>query len=485
MRRIPHSSIWAALAFVAFVACTLGWTAPLAHAAVTADLPEWPHPSEMEFDSIVFNPPEPERFELQNGIVVYFLENRELPILESAIYLPVGSLVESADQFGLASLTAELIRTGGAGELTPEEVDEELEFMAAGVSVSSGMVFTSVSFQSLSEYAERTLEIVTDMLTRPAFSPERLEIARGRIIESIRRQNDDPTTVAFLEFYRRLAPDHPLGWTMNEETVRSFDIEDLVAFHERHYRPGGAVIVVAGDIDLESLQDMLERTVGTWPRSESVGVEPPPFDPAPEPKLYHAQKETAQSTIFMGYPTLMYADPDYPKLVIANHVLGGGAFDNRLFAEIRGKRGLAYHTQSSLTQGHLYPGVFYAMAFTRADATAEVVQLMKDELTRLVAEPIPSEELERHREAILNRAVFEFATPRAIIQAKALAEIYNLPSDYYERYIAGIQTATSEEIQAAAKRWIDPDRMITLIVGDGAAFDQPLDVFGEVELIEL
>jgi len=471
------------IALAVLAALAILWSA--AGALAADDFDAWPDPDEMQFERITFNPETPERFELANGMVVYFLENRNLPIVKGAIYLRAGSLVESKDQVGLADLTADLIRTGGTESLSPEAVDEELDFIAASVSVSPSLLFTSVSFASLSEFSGRTFEIVSDLLQRPAFAPDRLEVARGRYLEAIRRQNDNPVEIALREFFHRLAADHPAGAYMTEEIMRSLTRDDVVAFYRNHYRPDGAVVVVSGDIDRDTLREQLERTIGTWQVPAGEPVPPPPFNPAPEPKVYHAQKGTTQSVIVIGYPALMLTDPDFAPLAVANRVLGGGNLQDRLATEIRARRGLAYVTQSTLTEGHAFPGFFYALAISRADATAQVIELIKAEIQRLIDEPIPADELVRNREAILNRAVFRFATPADVVRTAALAEMYGLPADYFERYIERIQSLTADDIQAAVRRWLDPDRMITLVVGDAAQFDRPLDVFGEVESIVL
>jgi len=445
----------------------------------------WPDPSEMRFEGISFNPPEPERIELGNGVVVYFLENRDLPIVEGAIYVRAGAVFESKEQTGLAALTAGLLRSGGAGGLSPDEVDEELEFIAAHASASAGTFLASVSFTSLSEFFGRALEIVSDMLQDPAFDPERLEIARARFVQAIRQSDSDLIALARREYVRILAGDHPMGAQPTEDLVRSFTRDDVVEFHRRFYRPEGAVAFVTGDIDRETLQDLLERTIGAWRPAGGEPVSFPPFNEQPEPKVYHIQKELTQSAILMGYSIVPPSHPDYPALVFANTILGGNGsgLQHRLITELRLKRGLAYVANSGLLEWYIYPAFFYAGVHTRPDATGQVIELLKAEYRRLIDEPIPEDELGRNRDQILNQAVFRFATPADVVHYKAVAEIYGLPPDYHAWFIERIQTLTAEEIQAAARRWVHPDRLVTVVIGDAAQFDRPLDVFGEVETI--
>ncbi|AEB12656.1 M16 family metallopeptidase [Marinithermus hydrothermalis] len=446
--------------------------------------PDWPDPFAMRFDPIAFTPPEPQRFELPNGIVVYLLEDHTLPLVEGVAYVRASSLLDPPDKVGLAALTADQMRAGGAGDRAPAALDEALEFLAATVEASANPFFAEVRFNTLSDQLPEVLEIFADVLMRPRFDPERLEVARGRMLEAIRRQNDDPVQLAVREFFKRLASGHPAGNTPTEATVQAITRADLVAFHERFYKPNATILALSGDFDSEAVLDALEATFADWKPAAIEYPEIPPFNPRPQPKVYHVPKQLAQSVILIGHPSVYAYTPAYNVLDVANGILGGSGFSSRIVTEIRTKRGLAYATGSSLTQGFTFPGFFFAFSISRADRTGEVIELMLQEIRRIREEGVSAEELERQRSIILNRAVFRFTSPHAVAQRTARAELLGLEPGYYERYLERVQTVTPEEVQAVAQAELRPEEVIILVVGDAALFDRPLEAFGEVEVIQ-
>lgn len=480
----------AALAAAVFAAWALGPGAALTHAAepaaaepgTGADEP-WPHPSEMQFERITFDPVEPVRFELSNGIVVYFLEDRDLPTVSGRIYLPVSPLTVAPSEAGLSTFTSWLAAMGGGSELSLEEMDRELDFMASQSEIITGPTYTGVRFWSLAEFAGRTIEIATDMLTRPRFSPEHVEYTREQLIGAVRRQYEETWDGAERFFMHLLAPDHPMGRSLTESEIRSLSHEDAVEFHRRYFGPEGAVVAVAGDIDLATLRSELERTIGTWRPAEAKPAAPPEFNPAREPKIYHVQRQIQQSYVVIGHAGIPLGDPDRAAIELANLVLGASSADSRLVRAIRTK-GLARDAISRLTSHYLVPGFFYVIAVAPAANTGHVIELIKTELRRLVDEPITPVELEQSRNAVFHRALYEIEKPLDVVTRKALAELHGLDPDYYEQYLDRLQTITVEEVHAAVRRWLDPDRMITLVIGDAAAFDRPLSDFGEVEEVD-
>ena len=171
------------------------------------------------------------------------------------------------------------------------------------------------------------------------------------------------------EFYRRLAQGHPAGYVPTAETVNAVSRADMVAFHERYFKPNETVLAVSGDFERDELLGALEASLGDWKTAPVDYPKLPPYNPDPAPQIYHAQKDVGQSIVIMGHPSVYAYTPEYNALDVANAVLGGGGFSSRLFTEIRTKRGLAYSTGSQISQGFAYPGTFLAFAITRTDAT--------------------------------------------------------------------------------------------------------------------
>ena len=447
--------------------------------------PSWPDPFEMTFGELDEVTLEPERVELSNGMVVYLLEDPALPLIEGLAYVRAPSLYDPEGETGLAAVTADLLRTGGAGERSAQEVDETLEFLAASVEGSASNNYANVSFSALSDTIDEVLAVFSDVLQRPQFAEDRLELSRGQTLEELRRQNDDPVGIAQREFIRRVAEGHPIGDFPTVETIQSITRDDVMNFYGRYYAPNATILAVSGDFETDEMVAKLEATFGEWQPVDVNYPEIPPLDLNPEPKVYYAPKETTQSVIFMGQPSLLAYSPDYADLTVANGILGGEGFSSRITTEVRTRRGLAYATGSGLTQGYQYPGIFYAYSLSRGDATGQVLGLLQEEIRRLQDEGVSEAELEQQKETLLSRAVFRFTSAAQVAQRSAEAEFLDLEDNYYEDYIDSVQAATPQDVQAAAQEEIRPDDLVVMVVGDASQFDQPLEDFGEVVTIEL
>ena len=450
----------------------------------------WPDPAALDFDTVEFAQPEVERAVLPNGLIVYMLSDHALPLVNGAAFVKTGSLYDPEDKISLASLTADLTRTGGSAGRTADELDERLENLAASVEVSASDLYTTASFSALTENLEEVLGLYAGVLTEPTFAQDRIALAKGGALEGIRRENDDPVGIAVREFYRRLAAGHPAGYIPTAETIGAVTRADMQRFHGRYFKPNETVLAVSGDFEREELLTALERVFGSWEQGEVTYPELPPYPENPEPRIYHVQRDLGQSIILMGHPSVLAYTPEYNRLDVANAVLGGGGFSSRIFTEIRTRRGLAYSAGSQVGQGFVYPGTFLAYAFTRTDATGQVIDLLRGQMQEMAARPVAPEELETQKSNTLNGAVFRFTSPDAIVQRVARAvEILDLPAGYFERYIADVEGATPAQVRQTAAREFRPEEMIVMVVGDAAQFDRPLsdfsDTFGPVEEITL
>ncbi len=446
----------------------------------------WPDPAKLKFDAVTFNDPKPQRAVLSNGLVVYLLEDHNLPLVNGAAFVKTGSLYDPEAKVSLASLTADLMRSGGSAGRTADEIDERLETLAASVEVTAADLYTTASFSALSENVAEVLDIFAGVLEKPEFAPDRIQLAKGAALEGIRRQNDDPVGIAVREFYKRLAQGHPAGYVPTAETVNAVSRADMVKFHGRYFKPNETVLAVSGDFKRAEMMAALEGALGGWQAAPVAYPKLPPYNPDPVPQLYFAQKAVGQSIVIMGHPSVYAYTPEYNALDVANAVLGGGGFSSRLFTEIRTKRGLAYSTGSQIGQGFTYPGTFLAFAITRTDATGQVITLLKQQMKEMAAKPVSKAELAVQKSNILNGAVFRFTSPDAIVQRTARAvEILGLPADYFERYIQDVRAMTPAKVQAVARKDFRPEDMLLMIVGDASQFDQPLSDFGKVEEISL
>jgi predicted Zn-dependent peptidase len=211
-------------------------------------------PRTMTFKPVEFSPPEPERVVLDNGMVVYLLEDHELPLITITASMRTGSWLDPADKVGLAAMTGSVMRTGGGGGLSAEQVDEELEQFAGDVSIGIGRQSGSASLDVLSKDLKRGLQIFVGLIRTPAFDPARVEIAKLQAIEGIRRRQDNPGSVVSREFVKVLyGAEHPTARESSIDSVRRITRDDLVAFHRNTVHPNGMILGVTGDFKKDEM----------------------------------------------------------------------------------------------------------------------------------------------------------------------------------------------------------------------------------------
>lgn len=444
-------------------------------------------PRTMKFKSVEFTPPEPERVVLENGMVVYLLEDHELPLVTLSASMRTGGWLESADKVGLAGLTGSVMRTGGGGGLTAEQVDEELEQYAIDVSFSIGRQSGSASLDVLSKDLPRGLRIFAGLLRAPAFDEARVELAKLQAIEGIRRRQDNPGSIVSREFVKQLyGPAHPTARESTVESIAKITRDDLAGFHQRTVKPNGIILGVTGDFEKGAMLALLRETFGDWKQGPVPELKIPD---APEAgggsTVRFVSKETSQTHLRVGHLTIRENDPDYVPLAIANDILGGSSFRSRLFNDVRTKRGLAYSVGSRLNTGVHDQGVWLMRAETKLPSTQEVISRFVANMERMRTEPVTDVELAEAKEAYVNSFIFSFANPAAIVSRFIELEYDGLPKDFLQQLRARVVALTKEDILAAARKHFHPDRLTIVAVGPGEALPKLLSGFGDVKEIKL
>jgi len=396
-----------------------------------------------------------------------------------------GSVYEPTIKSGLAGMTGSLMRSGGAGGLTPETMDDELEFMASAVESSIGSDMGTVSLTTLLKNFTPTLRIFSDVLLRPDFSEKRIDIARKQTIEALRRQNDDPKDIAGREIGKAIYAGHPLGDETTYNSVNSITRQDMLDFHRRFYRLDQMILAVSGDFNRDALLKELNEV---FPRSEKRAAVPLPEVPQPEQifkeEIIYGKKEVNQSVIRMGHLGLIKDSPDIYAVRILDYILGG-SFTSRLTMEIRTNQGLAYSVGSYFDIGRRFTGNFVAQTETKAESTVKAITLMKDIITKITKEPVTDQELHAAKEYMINSFMFGFTSPSSIVSQRGRLEYYGYPEGYLERYRENIAKVSKQDVLNAAQKYLKPDAFKLVVVGDGAKFDKPLSSLGSVRELDL
>ena len=445
-------------------------------------------PRQMTFKTVEFTPPEPDRVVFESGMVVYLLEDHELPLVSMTATMRTGSWLDPADKIGLASLTGSVMRTGGGGSLSAEQVDEELEQFAGDVGISIGRHSGSASLDVLSKDLKRGLQIFAGLIRTPAFEPARVELAKLQAIEGIRRRQDNPGSIVGREFVKLLyGADHPTARESSIGSITRITRDDLVAFHRKTIHPNGIMLGVTGDFDKSAMLALLREVFGDWEKGEVpvLTIADVPQSQTAKPVVRFVNKDTSQTHLRIGHLTIKEQDPDYVALAIANDILGGSSFRSRLFNDVRTKRGLAYSVGSRLNAGVHDQGVWLMRAETKLPSTQEVIARFVANLDRMRTELVTDSELTEAKEAYVNSFVFSFASSSAIVGRLIGLEYDGLPKDFLQQLRARVIGLTKEEILAAAKKHFNPERLTIVAVGSGEALPKLLSGFGEVKEIKL
>ena len=443
------------------------------------------NPRSMSFPPLRFDIPKAERVVLECGMPIYLLRDPELPIINITAMVRTGSVYEPAPLSGLASLTGSVMRSGGAGGLLPELMDDELEFMASSVESGIGADMGTVSLTSLTKNFSRTLRIFSDVLLRPDFSEKRVDIARKHLIEGLRRQNDDPKEIAGREIGRAIYAGHPLGDIATLESANAITRQGMVDFHRRFFRVDNMILAVSGDFDRTAMLRELNAAFG---KSSALQATVLPDIPQPASgfaaEVIYGNKEVNQSVIRMGHLGITKDSPDLYAIRILDYILGG-SFTSRLTMEIRTNQGLAYNVGSHFDIGRRFTGSFIAETETKAESTAKAITLMKEIIAGMTKEPVTDQELNAAKEYIINSFMFGFTSPASIVTQRARLEYYGYAPDYLETYRDNISRVTKADVLTAARKHLKPEAFKLVVVGDATKFDKPLASFGSVRELDL
>ncbi|BAY44647.1 processing proteinase [Scytonema sp. HK-05] len=419
--------------------------------------------------------PKYERYVLNNGMVVYLMEDHELPLVGGSAMVRTGERFEPNDKVGLAELTGIVMRSGGTQKHTPDQLNEILEQRAASVEAGIGETAGNTSFEALTEDLETVFGLFAEVLREPVFAPEKLDLAKTQLRGAIARRNDDPDGIANREFEKLIyGKDSPYARTEEYATLNNISREDLVKFKEQYFYPNNVILGIVGDFDAKKMRSLIQAKLGDWKPNPKLAK--PQLPKVSQDKIGGVfvvnQPQLTQSSVLIGHLGGQFNSPDYPALDVLNGVLNG--FGGRLFNEVRSRQGLAYSVYGSWSPRHDYPGMFVAGGQTRSDATVQFVKALQTEIKRIQAQPVTAQELAFAKESTLNSFVFNFEDPGQTLSRLMRYEYYGYPSDFLFRYQRAVQATTAADVQRVARKYLKPENLVTLVVGNQAAINPPL-----------
>lgn len=416
-------------------------------------------------------PPDVKTKVLENGMRVYILEDHTLPVVKVGVIVKAGSIYDPADEVGLALLSGMLMRSGGAGSMTPAQFDSALDNLGAKLSSGIENEMGTASLEVLSGDMEDGLGLLFSMLFEPAFDGSRLAVAKQKVLESLRRQDDDPGSLADYKFRQMVyGRESPWARRPDRKSLSRIDRDDIKAFHKKYFRTDNMLLTAAGDFKEEELIAAVERLTKSAPKGSIDFPEVEPVKLEYESEFEGVARPLSQAFIRMGHLSIKRHNPEKYALFLADDVLGASGFMSRLVKDVRAKRGLAYAIWSTVSIGTDY-GIFSIGVNTKASNAEQVTEIVKKNLQGIAVDgDISQEELDLAKQSILARLIFQFDSPFKIVNQEARFHFYGYPDDYWKIYRDRIAATTLDEVKAAAKKYLKPEDLEILIVGPKGSF---------------
>jgi len=442
-----------------------------------------PHPSKLKYPPLKMKTPEVVELSFDNGLSGFFIEDHEIPVVN--VVLLVKTYFPEKEKYGLNEMAAWVMRNGGSKNWPADKLNDELEFLAAYLEVSGRDLYTYISMNCLKKDLDKVLGILADLVMNPAFPPDKVEMKRQTMLEDIRRRNDQPMKIARREITKLIYGDHPYGWYESTSSVEAITRDDLIAFHSKYFHPNNTLIGISGDVTKDEIEGAISKVFADW-KPADVEIPPvPPIEKAPKPGYYYAYKDINQAYMMLGHLGINANNPDRCAVNIMNFILGGGSFTSWITQEVRSDRGLAYSAGSMFSSDAFAKGRFIAYAQTKAESYAMALQVMKEQIERMRNEGPSPEEVRKAIDSYLNSKVFDYESKAQVVGRLIRLRFEGRPLDTPERDLDIYSKLTVDDIKRVARKYLHPDSLVVLIVGDEKQFGRPLSDFGEVHRIEL
>jgi predicted Zn-dependent peptidase len=426
-----------------------------------------------------------ERYVTKNGMVIYLKEDHTLPEFRISAVVRCGDMYEPGDREGLSDLVGTVMRSGGTESLPPDSLNALLEYMAASIETGIDLESGSASLYCLAKDTETGVKLFADVIRRPAFRQDKLDLAKEQIRKSIKSRNDNPGAIVGREFDHVLYGEHPYGRILEWATIKPITRDDLVAYHKRNFAPERVMMGITGDFSSGKIKKMIDKYFGDW-KSGAETLPAVPAVPADfKPGVYFIEKDVNQSNIRFGHLGITQDNPDRYAISVMNFILGGGSFISRMTSRVRSDEGLAYSVGTRYETDSRDLGAFYAYCQTKSSTTLKAMRLMKDEVERIRSGEVTDDELALAKDSYINRYVFGFTSAAQIVGRLMGLEYDKRPGDELEKYLDNIRAVTKADVQRVAREYLHPDRISYVVVGKRATLDGDLTEFGEVHEIPL
>jgi DNA-directed RNA polymerase len=426
--------------------------------------------------------PTPQKIKLENGLTVYYLQDKELPLVAVRMLVKgAGTAFEPAE--GLADLTAALLLKGAAGK-TAVQVAEAIDSLGASLDISAADEYLSLSAGCLAEHFDSLMSIAAECLLNPAFSPEEFEKERQNRLDSLKAAKDNPGQAVRLYFRKAYFGTHPLGHLAGgtDSSLGAMTVAQVRDYYKKYLGPQQAVMAVAGAIDGERLKQVLNRTFAKWPRSAVAPAAKLPPLPVPSGKncILIDKPDASQAYFVLGVPGFAMGD-DVSAAAQVMNTLFGGRFTSWLNTELRIKRGLTYNTNSNFQQWS-GSGIFSASSYTKNDKIGEMLDITLQLIAKAKKEGFGEDEIESARNYILGQFPPTLESLAAKARSYLSLDFYGLGFNYYDGLLERIAKITKAQADAVAGKYFPEQDFVLVVVGKAEEISAQLARFGDFKI---
>jgi zinc protease len=408
-----------------------------------------------------------QNWQTSNGARVYFVENHDLPILDVSVEFAAGAGYDRAETAGVAAMTNRLLNAGADG-MNEDEISRRIADVGAQFGRRFDTDRAGYALRTLSSARERNqaLDVMSRVLNGPTFPGQVLEREKVRVIATLKESDTQPDTIASRAFYRLVYRDHPYALRASGEvdTIERITRANLEAFYRSHYAAPYAVVAMVGDVTRAEAEAIANQLTRGLPAASGTEPSLPPVAELSAGVVRTIGHDATQAHIMIGAPGIRRDDPDYFPLFVGNYVLGGGGFASRIIEEVRQKRGLAYSAYS-----YFFPlkreGPFLIGMQTQRDQAGEALEVVRRTLREFVAGGPTEQELQAAKQNIIGGFPLRIDSNRKIHDYLSVIGFYRLPLSYLEDFVRNVDGVTVSGIRDAFLRRVNPDRMVTVVVG--------------------
>jgi len=415
---------------------------------------------------------------LSNGMKVWGIEHRELPLIQYTISIDGGHQAEDISKAGLANLVASLLNEGTKNK-TPEELEDAIGLLGASIRFSSGEDEISVYVSTLAKNFEKTIALVEEMLLEPRWDEEQFGLAKSRIINTLKRNKADPSYLASTTLNKLLFGENNIlavESSGTEESVNSITIDDLKSFYEKHFSPSLASLLITGDVTQLQVESAFAGLSQKWqPKEVTLPEWSVPSAPEKSAIYFVDVPGAKQSVIYIGAPSIPRTNPEYYPVYVANYKLGG-SFNGLFNLILREEKGFTYGARSNISGAKDY-GTFTASSMVRTNSTLESVNIFKTEMEKY-RENMPQEYIDFTKDALIKSNALRFETIGSLLGMLQTMVNFDLPVDYIKTEEAYVRSLTPEKQLEVVKKYIDPTRMYYVVAGDAATQLKELEKAG-------